>query len=109
LTNPEAKENAVCRLTLLQSLIIELGLVSSSLELPASLRAAKTFLKSHAFLNIRDYILVRDQGQQAIRNILFPSRSALMKHLRSVKKKNRVSLKWVKEHGLQVLLVGCFN
>jgi hypothetical protein len=96
----------VCRLTLLQSLIIELGLMTSALNLPASLRSAKAFLKSHAFLNIKEYVSVRAQGPDAVRRILFPSRTALIKDIR--KKRNPVSLTWVKEHGLQVLLVGCF-
>ncbi|KAF6764703.1 hypothetical protein DFP72DRAFT_1162657 [Ephemerocybe angulata] len=107
LSSPEARSNAVCRLTLLQSLIVELGLISSALTLPASLKSAKSFLKTHAFLNIKEYISVRGQGQDAIRKILYPSRSALIRDIR--KKRNAASLQWVKEHGLQVLLVGCFH
>ncbi|RXW17977.1 hypothetical protein EST38_g7883 [Candolleomyces aberdarensis] len=106
LSNPKAQTNSVCRLTLLQSLIIELGLMTSALKLPPSLRSATAFIKSHAFLNIKEYVSVRAQGPDAVRKILFPSRSALVKDIR--KKRNPVSLKWVKEHGLQVLLVGCF-
>jgi hypothetical protein len=80
--------------------------MTSALNLPASLRSAKAFLKSHAFLNIKEYVSVRAQGPDAVRRILFPSRTALIKDIR--KKRNSVSLTWVKEHGLQVLLVGCF-
>ncbi|KAF8911084.1 hypothetical protein CPB84DRAFT_1763318 [Gymnopilus junonius] len=102
LLNPEAKTDTICRLTLLQSLIIELGLATPSL--PESLSAAKAFLKSRAFLNIKEYLAVREHGPEAVRGLLHPSKSALIKDIK--KKRNRVSLKWVKEHGLQVLLVG---
>jgi hypothetical protein len=103
LSNPAAQANTVCRLTLLQSIIIELGLGASS-SLPPSLTAAKAFLKSRAFLNIREYVAIRGQGPKAVQSLLFPSRSALVKDIR--KKRNPASLKWVKKHGLQVLLVG---
>ncbi|ESK93027.1 hypothetical protein Moror_8930 [Moniliophthora roreri MCA 2997] len=105
LTNPDAYNNSSGRLTLLQSIIIELGLAKSAI--PASMKSAKALLKSHAFVNIREYIAVREQGMEAIQQIMHPSRSALA---RSIKKspKNRASLPWVKEHGLQVLLVSCF-
>ncbi|KAF9533460.1 hypothetical protein CPB83DRAFT_866938 [Crepidotus variabilis] len=102
LSNPDAKNDSVCRLTLLQSLIIELGLGSSNL--PASLKSAKTFLKSRAFLNIKEYLAVREQGPEAVQKAMYPSRSALIKNIR--KPTNRVPLQWVKAHGLQVLLVG---
>lgn len=102
LSNPAAQASTVCRLTLLQSIIIELGLGASS-TLPVSLTAAKAFLKSRAFLNIRAYLAVRGQGPKAVQGLLFPSRSALIKDIR--KKRNPASLKWVKKHGLQVLLV----
>ncbi|KDR81765.1 hypothetical protein GALMADRAFT_207176 [Galerina marginata CBS 339.88] len=102
LSNPDAKNDAVCKLALLQSLIIELGLATPSL--PESLTAAKAFLKSRAFLNIREYLAVRGQGPEAVQGLLYPSRSALIKDIK--KKRNPASLKWVKQHGLQVLLVG---
>jgi hypothetical protein len=89
-------------LALLQSLIIELGLATPSL--PDSLTAAKAFLKSRAFLNIREYIAVRGQGPEAVQRAMYPSKSALIKDIK--KKRNPASLKWVKQHGLQVLLVG---
>jgi len=103
LSNPDVRTDGVCRLTLLQSLIIELGLATSS-ALPPTLSAAKAFLKSHAFLNIREYIAVRGQGPEAVQSLMYPSRSALIKSIK--KKRNATSIKWVKELGLQVLLVG---
>lgn len=107
LNNPEAK-NSVCRLTLLQSLIIELGLISSrSSIIPNSLAAAKALLKSRAFLNIREYLAVRDQGQAALQRVMHPNRTALIKDIRT--KRNPASLKWVKQNGLQVFLVTCFH
>jgi hypothetical protein len=103
LSNPDAKTDDIYRLTLLQSLIIELGLGTSS-ALPPTLSAAKAFLKARAFLNIREYIAVRGQGPEAVRSVMYPSRSALIKSIK--KKRNATSIKWVKELGLQVLLVG---
>ncbi|KAF9036689.1 hypothetical protein BJ165DRAFT_1505192 [Panaeolus papilionaceus] len=103
LSNPEARANTICRLTLLQSLIVELGLGSVS-SLPASLTSARAFLKQHAFLNIREYIATRNQGPEAVQRLVHPSRSALIRDMK--RKRNPASLKWVKEHGLQVLLVG---
>lgn len=100
LSNPDAKNDTVYRLTLLQSIIIELGLATASL--PRSLKAAKAFLKSRVFLNIREYIAVRGQGPEALQRAMYPSKSALIKDIR----RNPTSLKWVKQHGLQVLLVG---
>jgi len=104
LTNPSAHDSA-SHLTFLQSLIIELGLATSSL--PASLKSAKAELKSKAFINIREYLAVRSQGLQAIQGIMYPSRSALIKDIR--RKKNSASLHWVKQNGLQVLLVSCYH
>ena len=103
LSDPDARTDYICRLTLLQSLIIELGLATTS-ALPSTLNAAKAFLKSRAFLNIREYMAVRGQGPEAVQSVLYPSRSALIKSIR--KKKNGTSIKLVKELGLQVLLVG---
>jgi hypothetical protein len=97
--------NSVCRLTLLHSLIIELGL--TAYPLPNSLTAAKALLKSQAHINIKEYIANREQGQAALRKAIHPSRSALVKDIR--KTGNRASLNWVKSRGLQVLLVNCFH
>ncbi|KAF8892586.1 hypothetical protein BD779DRAFT_1196545 [Infundibulicybe gibba] len=104
LSNPTEKDS-VCHLTLLQSLIIELGLASSTL--PVSLTSAKAILKRGAFLNIREYLAVREEGPAAVQRIMHPSRSALIKDIK--KKRNPASLKWVKKHGLQVFLVSCFR
>jgi len=106
LQNPSAYGESSSRLTLLQSLIIELGLSTSSL--PASLTSAKAVIKSQVFVNIREYLAVRDQGPDAVKQVLYPSRSALIK---SIKKqpRNRASLDWVKQHGLQVLLVAAYR
>ncbi|RDB24077.1 hypothetical protein Hypma_008769 [Hypsizygus marmoreus] len=105
LSNPEARRNSACRLTLLQALIIELGLATSAL--PASLTAAKAFLKSRVFLNVREYLAVRGQGPAAVQRIMHPSRSSLIKDIR--KKGKKAPLAWVKESGLQVLLVQCYH
>ena len=43
-------------------------------------------LRSHAFLNVRDYLAVRSQGLDALRDAMYPSRNALMKDLRASKK-----------------------
>jgi len=102
LSDPHAKADNICRLTLLQSLIIELGLGTAS-ALPPTLTAAKAFLKARAFLNIREYMAVRGQGSEAVQSVMYPSKSALIKSIK--KKRNATPLKWVKEHGLQVLLV----
>ena len=102
LSDPGARTDDICRLTLLQSLIIELGLATTS-TLPSTLSAAKAFLKAHAFLNIREYMAVRGQGPEAVQSVMYPSKSALIKSIK--KKRNATSIKWVKELGLQVLLV----
>lgn len=104
LTNPTIHDTAA-HLTFLQSLIIELGLANSSL--PHSLKSAKAILKSKAFVNIRDYLAVRSQGLQAIKDIMYPSKSALIKDIK--RKKNTASLPRVKQTGLQVLLVTCYH
>ncbi|KZT03490.1 uncharacterized protein LAESUDRAFT_659514, partial [Laetiporus sulphureus 93-53] len=105
-------------LQLLQALIVELGLCPAALQpsagalsfpslpaLPHSLRAAKALLKSQAFLNVRDYLAVRGQGLDALRRVMHPSRSSLMREVRSGKRMPREA---VKEKGLGVLLVTCF-
>ncbi|KAJ6513855.1 hypothetical protein C8R47DRAFT_1173249 [Mycena vitilis] len=96
-----ADPSSICRLTLLQSLIIELGLASSSL--PASLTAAKNMIKSRVFLNVGEYLDARQQGPEAVQGIMHKSKSSLIRDLK--KNRNHVSLRWVKETGLQVLLV----
>jgi len=106
---------------LLQALIIELGLPLGkhatgsgahasffSIEnLPRSLRQAKMLLKSTAFINIRDYLDVRGKGQVALQTVMHPSRKSLVRQVRGSGKRSgkRVPLGWVKETGLNVLLV----
>lgn len=121
--------NKAAHLALLQALIIELGFftalskdestspraasptpsTASSFDisdLPHSMRAAKSFIKANVFLNVREYIEVRAQGQEALQSVLHPSRRALVTQLR--KKSGRVPRDWVKERGLNVFLVSCF-
>ncbi|KAF9653152.1 hypothetical protein BDM02DRAFT_3183108 [Thelephora ganbajun] len=111
-------------LALLQALIIELGFFNPpsatdfrsdsgrstpSFELsdiPQSMRAAKLFIKSYVFLNVRDYLALRAQGQEALQNVLHSSRKSLVTELR--KKDARVPRDWVKRKGLNALLVTCF-
>ncbi|KAJ6547380.1 hypothetical protein B0H19DRAFT_1211961 [Mycena capillaripes] len=100
-----ADPSSVCRLTLLQALIIELGLASSSL--PASLTAAKAIIKSRVFLNVGEYLDARRKGPAAVQEVMHKSKSSLIRDLR--KKRNPISLQWVKETGLQVLLVSCYH
>ena len=124
LSTPPQKQKAKSDLTLLQALIIELGVCSASAEeqeggsdgaaqsfahltgLPRSLRAAKALLRAHAFVNVRDYLAVRAQGADALRRVMHPSRSALMREIRGGKRAPR---KTVKDRGLDVLLVTCYR
>ncbi|RPD79890.1 hypothetical protein L226DRAFT_184370 [Lentinus tigrinus ALCF2SS1-7] len=104
------------KLAFLQALIIELGLYSPVYDedthepeypsLPNSMRAAKALLKSQVFLNVRDYLAVRSQGIDALRSVMHPNRTALMREIRGGK---RAPVKTVKETGLDVLLVTCFR
>ncbi|KAF8522127.1 hypothetical protein BU17DRAFT_45073, partial [Hysterangium stoloniferum] len=97
------------RLTFLQSLIIELGLMApSSPTLPSSLTAAKRFLKTRAFINIGDYLSVRQEGLQKVREIMFDSKKALAMDLRKNKGHRKANKGWVKRQGLNVLLVSVF-
>ncbi|KAF9452252.1 hypothetical protein P691DRAFT_661408 [Macrolepiota fuliginosa MF-IS2] len=107
ISNPTVRHDRVCHLTLLQSFIVELGLLTDLTLLPRSIRSAKTFVKSRAFLNIKDYLSKRHEGQHKIKELMFPSRSALVRDMR--RNKNHASLKWVKKQGLQDLLVSAFH
>lgn len=98
LANPDDNNS---RLPLLQALIIELGVCSPTSPLPASMRAAKALLNAKAHINVRDYIGARGKGLAALQEVMHPTKSLLMKDLR----KRRVPIKWVKEHGLSMLLV----
>lgn len=93
------------KLTFLQSLIIELGLMSPDSTLPASLNSATRFLKSHAFLNLRDYLSVRHEGIDKLKQVMFKSRRALINDLRKNKGLRQLDRTWVKDHGLSVFLV----
>jgi len=114
LANPAPTANS--NLKLLHALIIELGLAPaakvSSLGkavevLPRSLRATKALLKQHVFLNVCDYLAVRHKGLAALRNVMHPSRKALVTAIRSEKKK--MPAKEVKKTGLGVFLVTCYR
>jgi hypothetical protein len=94
--------SSVCRLTLLQSLIVEFGVVCSSL--PESLSKAKAMLKSSVFVNIGEYLDARQRGPAAVQEIIHPSKSSLVRDLRR-KRTRRVPRGLVKETGLGVLLV----
>jgi hypothetical protein len=122
LSNP--LEHKAADLALLQALIIELGFFNPSnasdsrsdsgrstpsfelSDIPQSMRAARAFIKSHVFVNVRDYLALRAQGQDALQNALHPTRKSLVTELR--KKEARVPRDWVKQRGLNVLLVTCF-
>lgn len=123
--DPSYYTSKASRLTFLQALIVELGLVSvhdPTLALPGTLSSAKALLKSHAFLNVRDYLAVRAQGLEALRAAMHPSKRSLIKELRGTKRTiemqdgerrvarmdgRRAPIGWVKETGLTVLLVSC--
>ncbi|KAI0818912.1 hypothetical protein BC629DRAFT_685713 [Irpex lacteus] len=109
-------EKAKSNLTFLQALILELGLLSAPVtsqpfyqlpSLPRSLKAAKALLKSSVFLNVRDYLEVRNEGLDALRNVMHPSRKALIKDLSRGKGQRKVPRGYVKNSGLGVLLVTC--
>ena len=122
LSNP--LEHKAANLALLQALIIELGFFNPTngadsksvsgrstpsfelSDIPRSMTAAKSFIKSHVFLNVRDYLALRAQGQEALQNVLHPSRRSLVTELR--KKDARVPRDYVKQRGLNVLLITCF-
>ena len=109
LAHPPPPGNNGCALLMLQALILELGCLPnggaakfSIPELPGTLRQAKLLLKSRAFINVRDYLAVRDQGQAALRSVMHTSRKSLVQEVRKGK---RVPVQEVKKAGLNVLLV----
>ena len=109
LAHPPPPGNNGSALLMLQALILELGCLPSVAagkfaipQLPATLRQAKLFLKSHAFINVRDYLAVREQGQDALQRVMHPSRNSLVKEVRKGK---RMPVREVKRAGLNVLLV----
>jgi hypothetical protein len=110
LARPPPPGNNGSALLMLQALILELGCLPSAAaagkfsipELPGTMRQAKLLLKSHAFINVRDYLAVREQGQAALRGAMHPSRRSLV---REVRKGKRIPVQEVKKAGLNVLLV----
>ena len=110
LAHPPPPGNNGSALLMLQALILELGCLRGAAaagklsipELPATMRQAKLLLKSHAFINVRDYLAVREQGQAALQRVMHPSRNSLVKEVRKGK---RVPVQEVKKAGLNVLLV----
>ena len=94
----------------MQALILELGICHENLNvaLPTTVTSAKALLKSHAFVNVRDYLQVRSQGREAIRGVIYPNRRSLVRELKE-KKKKKPSVQWVKKKGLGVLLVSCYQ
>ncbi|KAI0262867.1 hypothetical protein BC834DRAFT_971688 [Gloeopeniophorella convolvens] len=107
LAHPAAAGNNGSALQVLHALILELGLPGvagkfSIAELPRSLRKARAMLKSQVFINVRDYLAVREQGQAALQRAMHPSRSSLVKEVRKGK---RMPVREVKEAGLNVLLI----
>lgn len=113
--------NKKSNLTLLQALIVELGVCSATSSsgseqsfyhlpsLPRTIRAAKALLKSNVFLNVRDYLDQRDNGLDALRKVMHPSRKALVKDLSRGKGQRKVPRDFVKNTGLGVLLVTCYS
>ncbi|GJE86982.1 hypothetical protein PsYK624_030650 [Phanerochaete sordida] len=119
LSSPTAEAKAKGNLTFLQALIVELGLCSATScsseqsfyslpSLPRSITAAKALIKSSAFLNVGDYLEQRDKGLDALRQIMHPSRKALVKDLGRGKGRRKVPRDLVKNTGLGVLLVTCY-
>jgi hypothetical protein len=109
LAHPPPPGNNGSALLMLQALILELGCLPnvavgkfSIPVLPGSLRQAKLILKSRVFINVRDYLAVREQGQAALRRVMHPSRKSLVQEVRKGK---RVPVHEVKKAGLNVLLV----
>ncbi|EMD38578.1 hypothetical protein CERSUDRAFT_113763 [Gelatoporia subvermispora B] len=116
-SSASSAQSASISLKFLQALIVELGLCPTAFtsadttlsfyslpSLPHSIRAAKTLLKTCVFLNVRDYLAVRERGLDALRAVMHPSRSSLMREVRNGR---RVPVKKVKSIGLSVLLVTC--
>ncbi|KAH9001769.1 hypothetical protein EDB92DRAFT_1939595 [Lactarius akahatsu] len=86
LAHPPPPGNNGSALLMLQALILELGCLPSVAagkfsipQLPATMRQAKLLLKSHAFINVRDYLAVREQGQAALQRAMHPNRTSLVK------------------------------
>jgi len=107
--------DTAARLRLHQALLIELGVASSiqspdaalqKAPLPTSERAAKALFKAKVFINILDYVAHRTKGQLALQQRMHPSRSALKRDVQSGRK---MSLKRVKNLGLNILLAETYH
>ncbi|KAG1826964.1 uncharacterized protein BJ212DRAFT_1474166 [Suillus subaureus] len=101
---PVKENDPSTKLLFLQALVVEFGI---SKQLPASISSATKLLKASVHVNIKDYIARRGKDQGELQQIMQPSKSALRKDIR--RSNRRSSLKWVKEHGLNVLLIGFSN
>ncbi|EIW75180.1 hypothetical protein CONPUDRAFT_169583 [Coniophora puteana RWD-64-598 SS2] len=93
-------------LRFLQALIVELDVRDArARDFPRSVTAAKKMIKAEIHINIKSYYHARGKGQAAIVNLKYPSKAALQRALKEVSHKKRAGLGWVKDKGLQVLLV----
>jgi hypothetical protein len=101
---PVKEKDSISKLRLLQALVVEFGVSEQS---PTSIKSATKLLKSSVHVNINDYVARRGKDQGKLRQIMQPSKSALRKDIR--RSSRRSSLKWVKEQGLNVLLIGFSN
>ncbi|KAJ6580822.1 hypothetical protein B0H19DRAFT_930240, partial [Mycena capillaripes] len=94
------------RLSMLQALVIELGLAFVAPSFPATISAARELITSKVFLHVGDYLEARKYGPAAVQTVMHNSKSALIKDLK--RNSNYIPRRWVKEVGLQVLLVRCY-
>ncbi|KAG8892776.1 hypothetical protein FRC00_011559, partial [Tulasnella sp. 408] len=132
LANPPQQPSAADQLRLLQSLIIELGLLSGKATMPQSAKAAKKLIKQHVHINVKDYLARRTKqvevtraglaasttgkktsvqvgvGVTELKKLMFPSKSALMQSLKGNKKKV-MSRQAIKKAGLNVFMVVVFH
>ncbi|KAG2077993.1 hypothetical protein BDR04DRAFT_439790 [Suillus decipiens] len=104
LDSPVKENDPSTKLLFLQALIVEFGI---SKQMPTSISSATKLLKASVHVNIQDYVAKRGKDQGELQHIMQPSKSALRKDIR--RSSRRSPLKWVKEHGLNVLLIGFSN
>ncbi|KAG2365773.1 hypothetical protein BDR07DRAFT_1398095 [Suillus spraguei] len=104
LDSPVRENDPSTKLLFLQALIVEFGI---SKQMPTSISSATKLLKTSVHVNIQDYVAKRGKDQGELQQIMQPSKSALRKDIR--RSSRRSPLKWVKEHGLNVLLIGFSN
>ncbi|KAG0705038.1 hypothetical protein DFH29DRAFT_314009 [Suillus ampliporus] len=104
LDSPVKEDSPSAKLRLLQALIVEFGVTQ---QLPTSITSAKKLLKAEVHVNIKEYVAKRGKDQGALRQIMYPSKNALRKNVR--RSGHKKPLKWVKKHGLHVLLIDCYN